>query len=187
MNPKSASWLAGSRLHRTSDRNRLDGGEGPLYDQWPPKVIAFVWRPSHQALRFRHRGRPPHREPVQQLAGGYAWPQLDDLHPEDAQPPLCTVSSANPQADATRLLAGFLPRAFRRPVTDDEVQRYVKLAEARLEMHDCFEDAMRYAYKAALTSANFLFRVEAPGKLSDLALASRLSFWLWARRRMKNC
>jgi len=35
------------------------------------------------------------------------------------------------------------------------------------------------AYKAALTSANFLFRVEAPGKLSDLALASRLSFWLW--------
>jgi len=34
-------------------------------------------------------------------------------------------------------------RAPSSSVTDDEVQRYVKLAEARLEMHDCFEDAMR--------------------------------------------
>jgi hypothetical protein len=38
---------------------------------------------------------------------------------------------------------------------------------------------MRHAYKATLTSTQFLFRKETPGRLDDLALATRLAFWLW--------
>jgi hypothetical protein len=64
-------------------------------------------------------------------------------------------------------------------VTDDEVKRYVTLVRLRLEEKECFETAMRFAYKAALTAHAFLFHMEAPGKLDDTALASRLSFWLW--------
>ena len=53
------------------------------------------------------------------------------------------------EADARKLLADFLPRAFRRPVTADEVQRYVALCNARLADGDLFEVAMRMAYQRA--------------------------------------
>jgi uncharacterized protein DUF1592/uncharacterized protein DUF1588/uncharacterized protein DUF1587/uncharacterized protein DUF1585/uncharacterized protein DUF1595/cytochrome c len=154
--------------------------EGPLYDQWPPeghrRLFGDLPIKPFDAAGGTHA---PHRQILEQLAGSYAWPQIADLPQGEGAPPLCSVVSSQPLEDAARLLAGFLPRAFRRPVTNEEVQNYAGLVKGRLEAKDCFEDAMRYAYKAALTSANFLFRMEAPGKLSDLALASRLSFWLW--------
>jgi hypothetical protein len=64
-------------------------------------------------------------------------------------------------------------------VSDAEVMKYVGLVQQRLEKKDCFELAMRHAYKATLTSTQFLFRKETPGRLDDLALATRLAFWLW--------
>ncbi|MEI6537345.1 MAG: DUF1592 domain-containing protein, partial [Verrucomicrobiaceae bacterium] len=152
--------------------------EGPLNDQWPPE--------SHQRLFGDLPIKPfdaasgvnaPKRPPV--TMNNRAWPKAADLPPSEAAPPLCTVASTRPLEDATRLLKSFLNRAFRRPVPVDEVQRYAGLVKSRLDARDCFEDAMAYAYKAALTSTNFLFRSESPGKLDDIALASRLSFWLW--------
>src|SRR5204863_8544058 len=78
---------------------------------------------------------------------------------------LSTVASKAPEADARRLLADFLPRAFRRPVAPDEVGRYVELFKARLADGDLFEVAMRTAYEAALCSPDFLFLKEKPGEL----------------------
>lgn len=154
--------------------------EGPLYDQWPPEGHRRLFGDLPiKPFKSANGEHPPHRNVIEQGAGGYCWPQLSDLPAGEANPPLCTVTSSQPIQDAMRLLTDFLPRAFRRPVTEDEVRSYAGLVQGRLEAKDCFEDAMRYAYKAALTSANFLFRVEAPGRLTDIALASRLSFWLW--------
>src|SRR5262249_11264186 len=87
--------------------------------------------------------------------------------------------SKAPEADATRLLSDFLPRAFRRPVSPDEVKRYAGLVKARLADGDYFEVAMRMAYQAALCSADFLFLKETPGELDQYAMASRLSYFLW--------
>ena len=152
--------------------------EGPIFDQWPPE--------SHHRLfgnlpvkpfDATSGARAPQRPPITQNA--HDWPKPSDLPASEASLPLCTVASARPLEDATPLLRSFLGRAFRRSVSDDDVQRYVRLVQSRLEAKDCFEDAMCYAYKAALTSTSFLFRVESPGKLDDTALASRLSFWLW--------
>jgi hypothetical protein len=77
------------------------------------------------------------------------------------------------------LLAAFLPRAFRRPVAEEMRKAYVAKVEERLKAGDCFESAMRWAYRAALCSPDFLYHVEPDAKLDDYALACRLSYFLW--------
>ncbi|MCS6850613.1 MAG: DUF1592 domain-containing protein [Gemmataceae bacterium] len=94
--------------------------------------------------------------------------------------PAGEVVSQNPSADAKRLLASFLPLAFRRPVGREQLDTYLRLFEAERQQGASFEEAMRTAYLAALCSPDFLFRVEKPGKLDDYALASRLSYFLWS-------
>jgi mono/diheme cytochrome c family protein len=91
-----------------------------------------------------------------------------------------TVDSEEPLADAERLLRSFIPRAFRRPAAESEVELYVGVARRRLDEGVSFEQAMRTAYRAILTSPSFLFRTEVPGTLDSHALASRLSYFLWS-------
>src|SRR5262249_34066587 len=93
-----------------------------------------------------------------------------------------TVKSEQPLADADRLLAGFLRRAFRRPVPEVVRRIYVGLVEERLKAGDCFESAMRWAYRTALCSPDFLYHVEGPAagpRLDGHSLVSRLSYFLW--------
>jgi len=92
-----------------------------------------------------------------------------------------TLKSDDPQADAARLVRTFAGRAFRRPVSDDEVAPYVAVAMASLEDGDSLLDALRAAYRAVLTSPRFLYFREVPGSLDDYALANRLSYFLWSR------
>jgi len=92
---------------------------------------------------------------------------------------LYTVTPKDPLKDADRLLAAFLPKAFRRPVENDVRQAYVSKVGERLKAGDCFETAMRWAYRAALCSPDFLYLVEPAGKLDDHALACRLSYMFW--------
>jgi hypothetical protein len=120
---------------------------------------------------------PPVREPVSGI-GGYLPNYYVDIPPAERSRPLETVLTAAPLADAKRLLAAFLPRAFRRPVADAEVAPYVELVKQRLAAKDCFEDAMRRAYVAVLTSPELLFHPPARGA-DDVTAASRLSYWLW--------
>ncbi|NBR05324.1 MAG: DUF1592 domain-containing protein [Planctomycetes bacterium] len=83
-------------------------------------------------------------------------------------------------ADAEKLFRTFLPKAFRRPVTEDEVKPFVALASKALEMGLPFEVALRTGYKAILSSPKFLFLREPAGPLDNHALASRLSYFLWS-------
>jgi len=97
----------------------------------------------------------------------------------DPIPGIWTVSTDKPLDDADRLLADFLPRAFRRPVAAEVRKLYVAKAADRLAAGDCFETAMRWAYRAALCAPDFLYHVEPAGELDDYALANRLSYFLW--------
>ena len=83
-------------------------------------------------------------------------------------------------ADAEKLLRTLLPKAFRRPITEDEVKPFVALVSKALEMGQPFEAALRTGYKAVLSSPKFLYLREPAGPLDDYALASRLSYFLWS-------
>ncbi len=92
-------------------------------------------------------------------------------------------TSAQPKADAERLIRSFLPRAFRRPVPDAEQQHFVNATLKKLDQGHSFFDAMQYGYQLILSSPNFLFLLdtgEGRDKLDDFALASRLSYFLWS-------
>ncbi len=76
---------------------------------------------------------------------------------------------------AQKVLAAFLPRAFRRPVTDAEIDRYMDLFQRAQKRGDSYQDAVVYALQGVLLSPHFLFRLES----GDYAMASRLSYFLW--------
>ncbi len=86
-------------------------------------------------------------------------------------------------AEAEKILARFLPRAFRRKTTTKELQLYSSLFAAARKQKRSFTDSLRVALKAILVSPEFLFLDEPtfrPGRISEYALASRLSYFLWS-------
>lgn len=84
----------------------------------------------------------------------------------------------SPLRDATRLLKAFARRAFRRPVTDDELTHYAGIVQASLDEEQDLAAALRVGYRAILCSPRFLYFTESPGPLDDYAIASRLSYFL---------
>lgn len=86
---------------------------------------------------------------------------------------------ANDRDFAEAVLRRFLPRAFRRTVSDEQVQKYVALAMRAVSSSEArIEDGLHVAVRRALISPNFLYRSLRPGRLDDFDLASRLSYFL---------
>ena len=89
---------------------------------------------------------------------------------------------------AEKIFAPLLRRAFRRQPTPLEVSRVVNLVKLASDEGESFESAVGIGLQSVLVSPHFLFRIESePSKtrsasesLSDNALASRLSYFLWA-------
>ena len=88
---------------------------------------------------------------------------------------------------ATETLGAFMKRAYRRPVSDDEVAKVAGFVRLVLDDGGSFEEAMQVAVQSILTNPNFLFRWEfdplsgdaSSRTLGDYELASRLSYFLW--------
>jgi hypothetical protein len=149
--------------------------EGPLHDAWPPRSHKVLFGDLPLA-EFKADEQPKVRPPRRKLL------RQETSHGKNKPDPikgLWTVRSEKPLIDADRLLAAFLPRAFRRPVSDDLRGLYVTKVDDRLKQGDSFEAAMRWAYRAALCSPDFLYHIEPAGKLDDFSLASRLSYFFW--------
>ncbi|HSU68868.1 MAG TPA: DUF1592 domain-containing protein [Tepidisphaeraceae bacterium] len=75
-------------------------------------------------------------------------------------------------------------RAFRRPVSADEVDSYLGLVKEELKAGEKFPDAVKAGMSAILCSKSFIFLAEgdpaAPRQtLNDWEIASRLSYFLW--------
>jgi mono/diheme cytochrome c family protein len=92
---------------------------------------------------------------------------------------VCTKEDSSCARQITENLAH---RAYRRPVTADEVTRLVQFYEAQRKSGGTFDRGIEQVVAAILASPNFLYR-EISGTtdlaLTDLELASRLSFFLW--------
>jgi hypothetical protein len=85
-------------------------------------------------------------------------------------------------ARARTILANLARRAYRRPVTKQEVDGLVKLVAMAQTNGDSFEEGLCLAIEQILISPHFLFRVEktSSGALSPHELATRLSYFLWS-------
>lgn len=90
------------------------------------------------------------------------------------------VISEDPPVDAERILRNFARRAFRRPISDKDIQPFLARMKTKLEQGASFEEAIRVGLKGVLVSPDFLFLRESAPKLDDFALASRLSYFLWS-------
>ena len=96
---------------------------------------------------------------------------------------------ADEDARARSILASLIRRAYRRPVVDEDLRKPMQFFREGSAEGAGFEAGIENALSAILVSPQFLFRVEtdpaglAPGtayRISDLELASRLSFFLWS-------
>ena len=87
---------------------------------------------------------------------------------------------------ARAVLKRFMPRAYRRPVTPQEIEAKVALFQKYRADKPTFLEAMKLPLAAVLASPNFLYLVEpersAGGsqRLTGYELASRLSYFLWS-------
>jgi len=157
--------------------------EGPL-GAWPPESYQRVFKEvplkALSVAKAETEKRPIPKIPANRPES--FWQNYDPLVP----------ASTRPKEDAERLIRDFLPRALRRPVSEELKKHYVKLVHDRLDDKYSFLDAMVFGYKAILTSADFLFLLE-PGtpkltakkdfqstRLDDFAVANRLSYFLWS-------
>jgi hypothetical protein len=98
------------------------------------------------------------------------------------------VPNAGDAACAERILSALARRAFRRPVAHADVEPLLHFYE-RGRAEGGFDLGIRQAIERLLVSPEFLFRIEfdpasaapnEPYRLTDLQLASRLSFFLWS-------
>jgi mono/diheme cytochrome c family protein len=101
---------------------------------------------------------------------------------------LCRPSVASQEdACASKILTTLARRAYRRPVTNADTTRLLTFYRAGRAKGN-FDTGIQMALRRLLASPNFVFRVEEnqgakPGtiqRVSDIELASRLSFFLWS-------
>jgi Protein of unknown function (DUF1592)/Protein of unknown function (DUF1588)/Protein of unknown function (DUF1587)/Protein of unknown function (DUF1585)/Protein of unknown function (DUF1595)/Planctomycete cytochrome C len=102
---------------------------------------------------------------------------------------VCRPSTTKDEEPCARqILQTLSRRAFRRPVTDADLNPLLRFYRKGREGGD-FDSGIQTALEVMLVSPDFLFRSEsdprdgAPGKayrVDDYALASRLSFFLWS-------
>ena len=168
----------------------------------PEGVLEVGPRPMAPDIR-RYKGGDPAVDTVT-ITGPYEATGVGDTasrrqifvcHPEGSRQPGNLVPSVsevpgihNEESCARNILSTLARRAYRRPVTDADVESLLDLYRTGRNDGD-FEAGIELALQRILAGPEFLFRVERdPANLppdtaypiSDLELASRLSFFLWS-------
>lgn len=105
--------------------------------------------------------------------------------PRPWQKTILTCDPVSPVC-AERILTGLARRAFRRPVAKTEVAGLMQIYQKALASDYSPAQSLQFALAAILVSPHFLYRIERDPKLgtaariSDVELASRLSYFLWS-------
>ena len=115
-------------------------------------------------------------------------PEFDDysaLTRSVFQPPAEAKRSEYEELARERL-GPILRRAFRRPIDDETLDRYVRFFAADLSTHSSFQRSMKNTMAAILSSPRFLYLNHCDSsdpsalRLDDFSLAARLSFFIWS-------
>ncbi len=149
------------------------------------------WNPDHENPDERDRNLLIDYLEVQGPVGVQL--EYPDIHRRIIfAPPAADASRDDQLAAARNVLRRFATRAYRRPATDDEIERLTGFVRRTLEAGGNFEAGVQLALQAVLVSPHFLFRVELDDRTHDVApngasaqsineyeLATRLAYFLW--------
>jgi mono/diheme cytochrome c family protein len=157
-----------------------------------PRTSSSLLETARQPFlaRFNERRHPRIAPAISQVSvtGPYD-PKGADETPSRQRLYVCEPTDAREEeACAKKILSTLMRRAFRRPVSDVDVERPMAFyREGRGDGN--FDAGIGKALSAVLINPEFLFRVEMDAekvpaggayRISDLELASRLSFFLWS-------
>ncbi|RPI55854.1 MAG: DUF1592 domain-containing protein [Acidobacteria bacterium] len=204
------SLLPSSRIQAAPDdedpSNPLFTADSALEVRVPVKAgLRHVTVTAVRADAAKPEGMGPDRIPIwgHDYDGDIRAPMIISLlligGPYDADVPedspsrrrIFVCNPASPREEtgcASKILSNLARRAYRRPSTNEDVQTLVEFYR-KGRAGGTFDDGIRVALERILVSPDFLFRIEAepngvkPGeayRVSDISLASRLSFFLWS-------
>jgi uncharacterized protein DUF1592/uncharacterized protein DUF1588/uncharacterized protein DUF1587/uncharacterized protein DUF1585/uncharacterized protein DUF1595 len=165
-----------------------------------PHEVAFTWR---ERTSVEQNAWEPGLRATMEIHNPSGMPRLENVviegphsvsgvseTPSRERILICRpTAEADETACATQILTQLTHRAFRRPVTGDDIAASLGFYDQARAAGGDFDDGIRAAIARTLVSPWFLFRVESnsadvPGgsnyRISDLELASRLSFFLWS-------
>jgi len=131
--------------------------EGPLYEEYPSRGHNLVF----DGLK---------RQEIE--------PRNPETKKKEWYKPKFEIITTDERADVLQSIKRVAAYAWRRPVTDTDLESYIKLFENERAQDSSFEEALRTAVTALFVSPNFLYLRETPGRLDDLALANRLAYFL---------
>jgi hypothetical protein len=95
------------------------------------------------------------------------------------------AGAADEPACARRIVENLAQKAFRRPVTDQDLAPLMGFYDKSRKIGESFDVGIRESLSAVLASPLFLYRAEGPAEegsreLTELELASRLAFFIWS-------
>jgi hypothetical protein len=172
-------------------RARITAGPHDVGFTWKdrPFQVQDVWEPSRRDSQEIHMvgGMPKLRSVsidgpynVYGLSEGPSRRRLFVCHPG---------AGADESSCAEKILTNLVRGAYRRPVTPADVEAPMSFYKRSRQSGGNFDDGIRSGVARVLSSPNFLYRIEkdpagAPAgvahPVSDIELASRLSFFLWS-------
>lgn len=179
---------------RMTGRARITAGPHDVGFTWKerPFQVQDVWEPLRRDSQEIHMvgGTPKLRTVlidgpynVRGVSEGPSRRKLYVCHPASI------TATADEMACASKILTNLANHAYRRPVTAADVEAPIAFYKQARQAGGNFDDGIRAGVARVLSSPNFLYRIEKdppaarPGTahpVSDVELASRLSFFLWS-------
>ena len=182
---EEAARVGEMRLHLTAGEHELKATL--LHDDSRPDAPVDPDEPKPKDKK-KKPGRDPFIDRFE-IIGPYN-PHARPLTESHKRIFVCDDAPGQHRPECARLIVAALARrAYRRPVTNEEVNGLVRFVNMAQQNGDSFEQGVRLALEAILVSPHFLFRIEhdpepnnpaAPHHLDDYELASRLSYFLWS-------
>ena len=154
------SFVNGSSKPITQVRANIRRGKIPSTAMSEPFL-----GPGIRVSQFRIEGPFHDQWPPESFRTTYDADQIPDL--EDA-------------IAREQLVGRFATRAFRRPVSKEEVAPYLRYLDQQHAAGKDWHESIIQTFAAMMTSLDFLYLHEEGGELGPHALANRLSYFLWS-------
>jgi mono/diheme cytochrome c family protein len=176
---------------RMTGRVRVTAGPHDVGFTWKeqPMQLQDVWEPSKRTSQEVHMVAGLPRLRTVSIDGPYNVFGLSE-GPSRQRLFVCHPGSTAPdETCAAKILTNLARRAYRRPVTPGDVEAPMSFYKKSRQIGGSFDDGIRVGVARVLSSPYFLYRIEkdpagAPAgvahPVSDIELASRLSFFLWS-------